>query len=371
MSCDFIQLAKSSIQKLRPYEPGKPIKEVALELGLEEKTIIKLASNENPLGTSPEVLRALDEEKSNLFRYPDGAATEVKQALSEHFSVESNQITTGNGSDELLRLIACAYAGVGDEIIFSDYAFAVYNIAALSVGATPVSVAAKNWGCDLDAMYSAITDKTRVIYIANPNNPTGTWLSPGEVQAFLQKVPENVLVVLDEAYLEYLNNADEAQVCNSLSWIQTHPNLIVTRTFSKAYGLAGLRVGFMVSHAQIADIVNRIRPAFNMHNLAQRAVIAALQDHEFLRKSRELNQQGMQQFEDGLLAMGLQTIPSKGNFITVDVKNDCQHIFQQLLRRGIIVRPLTGYNMPRHLRISIGLPEENSACLAALRAVIS
>ena len=366
--CDFIKGAKKNVQKLIPYEPGKPIEDVARELGLKVSGIVKLASNENPLGASSDVLNVLDQAKETLFRYPDGNALEAKFALSQHVDVDVSQITLGCGSDELLRLIAMGYAGDGDEVLYSEYGFAVYPIAALSVGAVPVAAPSKDWGHDLDAMFQCISEKTRIIYIANPNNPTGTFLPRSDVLAFLDRVPEHILVVLDEAYTEYLEGVSP---CESPSWIKQYPNLIVTRTFSKAYGLAGLRVGYAIAHPDVTDILNRVRPAFNVGIIPQKAAIAALGDQDFVKRSRELNNQNLQQVQEKLQALGFDTIPSKGNFITFDSRQDGRAVFQRLLAEGVIVRPLTGYGMPQHLRVSIGLPEDNAVFLQALKKIMS
>jgi len=363
----FIKLAKKSVQQLIPYEPGKPINDVARELGLKPADIVKLASNENPLGCSPAVEEAIKQGVSALSLYPDGGAFEAKNVLADHVGVKSNNITLGCGSDELLRLIAMGYAGQGDEVIFSEYAFAIYNIAALSVGATPVVAKSQDWQHDLNAMLRCVNQKTKIIYIANPNNPTGTLLSNDELKVFLHEVPSNVMVVLDEAYTEYLKAINSKE---TPSWIANYPNLVITRTFSKAYGLAGLRVGYAVANSEITDIINRVRPAFNVGYLSQRALIAALADQDFIERSRKLNERGIRQLEEGFRALDLSFIPSKANFIAVDVKLNGQDVFQQLLQRGVIVRPLTGYSMPNHLRVSVGLEEENNKFLTVLEKVL-
>ena len=367
MSCDFLSLALPGVQKLSPYVPGKPVEELAREFGLDPGAIVKLASNENPLGPAPSVLQAVQEALPELTRYPDGNGFILKQALSERFGFDLSMITLGNGSNDILELLGRAFAMPGTEVVFSQHAFAVYPIVTQAVGATPVQVPARNWGHDLDAMAAAVTPATRLVFIANPNNPTGTWFERAEFEAFMAKVPENVLVVLDEAYTEYVV-ADDA--LNGFDHVAQYPNLIVCRTLSKAYGLAALRVGYCISHPQVADVLNRVRQPFNVNSLALAAAVAALADQSYLAESRKLNQQGMRQLEQGLNELGLEWIPSRGNFIAVGLGQDAAPVYQGLLRAGVIVRPVAGYGMPNHLRVSIGLPEENQRFLEALAGVL-
>lgn len=365
MACDYIALANLGVQKLTPYQPGKPIDELERELGI--KNIIKLASNENPLGPSTQVLQAIEKVKPDLCRYPDGNGFTLKSALCEHLSVSADQITLGNGSNDVLELIARAYLAPGDEAVFSQYAFAVYPISTQAVGATPVVAPAKDWGHDLNAMLDCITDKTKVVFIANPNNPTGTWFGKSQWQAFMQKVPESVLVVLDEAYIEYVENDD---ALNGLDYLNQYNNLIVTRTFSKAYGLAALRVGYSLSHSQVANVLNRVRQPFNVDSFALAAATAALNDVNYLQRSRDMNRRGMTQLETGFDRLGLKYIPSMGNFITVFFEQDGGLLYQKLLHEGVIVRPVGNYGLPKALRISIGKPEENQRLLDALERVL-
>lgn len=365
MACDYIALAAPGVQKLTPYVPGKPVEELERELGISD--IIKLASNENPLGPSPKVLAALDRVKADLTRYPDGNGFLLKQALARHLKVGLDTITLGNGSNDVLEIIARAYLAPGDEAIYSQYAFAVYPISVQAVGATAVVTPAVNYGHDLDAMAAAVTDRTKLIFIANPNNPTGTWFGKADWEAFMAKVPERVLVVLDEAYIEYVE--DDAAM-NGLDYVNRYPNLIVSRTFSKAYGLAGLRVGYCISHPQVADILNRVRQPFNVDSFALTAATAVLDDTDYLQRSREVNRQGMKRLEEGFRAFGLDFIPSAGNFITVHFEQEAAPIYQALLKEGVIVRPVANYGMPRSLRISIGLPAENERFLRALKKVL-
>ena len=368
MSCDFLSLALPGVQKLSPYVPGKPVEELAREFGLDPASIVKLASNENPLGPAPSVLQAVQRALPELTRYPDGNGFTLKQALSERFGFELSRITLGNGSNDVLELIGRAFAMPGVEVVLSQHAFAVYPIVTQAVGATAVQVPARNWGHDLPAMAAAITPATRLVFIANPNNPTGTWFERAEFEAFMASVPEHVLVVLDEAYTEYV---EPGEALNGFDYIERYPNLIVCRTLSKAYGLAALRVGYCISHPQVADVLNRVRQPFNVNSLALAAAVAALADESYLAESRQLNRDGMRQLEQGLNELGLQWIPSRGNFIAVDLGRDAGPVYQGLLRAGVIVRPVAGYEMPNHLRVSIGLREENQRFLEALAGVLA
>ena len=368
MSCDFLSLALPGVQKLSPYVPGKPVEELAREFGLDPASIVKLASNENPMGPAPSVLQAVQRALPELTRYPDGNGFTLKQALSERFGFELSRITLGNGSNDVLELIGRAFAMPGVEVVFSQHAFAVYPIVTQAVGATAVQVPARNWGHDLPAMAAAITPATRLVFIANPNNPTGTWFERAEFEAFMASVPEHVLVVLDEAYTEYV---EPGEALNGFDYIERYPNLIVCRTLSKAYGLAALRVGYCISHPQVADVLNRVRQPFNVNSLALAAAVAALADESYLAESRQLNRDGMRQLEQGLNELGLQWIPSRGNFIAVDLGRDAGPVYQGLLRAGVIVRPVAGYEMPNHLRVSIGLREENQRFLEALAGVLA
>lgn len=366
MSCDYIELATQAIQGLTPYVPGKPVEELERELGI--SNIVKLASNENPMGPSDLVLQAMDAVKSELARYPDGNGFHLKNALANHLAISTDQITLGNGSNDVLDLIARAYLSSGDEAIFSQYAFAVYPISTQAVGATAVVTPAKGYGHDLQAMAQAVTEKTKVIFIANPNNPTGTSFGKDEWEAFIAQIPSRVLVVLDEAYIEYVEGSDSL---NGLNYVSLHPNLLVTRTFSKAYGLASLRVGYSLSSAQVANVLNRVRQPFNVNSFALVAAVAALQDTEYLQRSRAVNRQGMAQLVSGFQALNLDYIPSAGNFITVHFEQEGSELFQKLLQQGVIVRPVANYGMANSLRISIGLPEENQRCLDALERVLA
>ncbi|WP_313056129.1 histidinol-phosphate transaminase [Pseudomonas lopnurensis] len=367
MPCDFLALAQPGVQKLSPYIPGKPVDELARELDLDPASIVKLASNENPLGPSPKVLQAIKAELAELTRYPDGNGFVLKQRLAERYAVGVDQVTLGNGSNDILELVARAYLAPGLNAVFSAHAFAVYPIATQAVGAQGRAVPAKNWGHDLEAMLAAIDANTRVVFIANPNNPTGTWFDADALGAFLARVPQHVLVVLDEAYIEY---AEGDELPDGLAFLADYPNLLVSRTFSKAYGLAALRVGYAISSPVIADVLNRVRQPFNVNSLALAAACAALDDVDYLSASRRLNDAGMLQLEEGFRQLGLEWIPSRGNFIAVDFARDAAPINQALLRAGVIVRPVAGYGMPTFLRVSIGTEAENARFLEALRKVL-
>lgn len=368
MSIDYQALAVSGVQGLMPYQPGKPIDELARELGLNPASIIKLASNENPLGPSPVALAAARQALDEMCRYPDGNGFSLKAALASYLKVSAAQLTLGNGSNDVLEVIARCFAGPGDEILFSQHGFAVYALAAKAIGATGVEVPAVEWGHDLDAMAAAVNERTRLVFIANPNNPTGTVHGEQAILRFLGKVPARVLVVLDEAYCEYLEGNDDD--VDGIALLKDFPNLIVTRTFSKAWGLAALRVGYGISSPEIADILNRVRQPFNVDSIAQAAATAVLADGDYLARSQQVNSAGLRQLEQGFAALGLSWIPSAGNFIAVDVGDNAGAVYQGLLAKGVIVRPVAGYGMPRHLRISVGLETENARCLDALAAVL-
>ena len=358
--------APSYIRAIAPYQPGKPIAELAREMNLDEASIIKLASNENPLGVSPLAQEAIRAVLGELGRYPDGNGFELKQALCRRYGVKADQIVLGNGSNDVLDLAARAFLTPADEAVYSQHAFAVYPLAVQAIGARGIEVPAKDYGHDLDAMSKAVTNKTRIVFIANPNNPTGTMVAAPALEAFIARVPAHALVVLDEAYNEYL---EPHLRVDTPRWIQKYANLVITRTFSKVYGLAGLRVGYAFASPQVADLMNRVREPFNVNSLALAAAAAAVDDVDFIRKSYELNREGMKQMTEGLARLGLAYIPSFGNFVSFRAPNAGQ-VFQRLLAAGVIVRPIAGYGMPEHLRVSIGLSSENSRFLEALERAI-
>jgi histidinol-phosphate aminotransferase len=354
------------ILDIQPYPPGKPISELQRELGVSH--VIKLASNENPLGCSPRATAAIQNNLKEVARYPDGNAYYLKKALSEFTGRSEEEVLIGNGSNEVLELIARTFCGPGDEIIYSQYAFAVYAISAQVVGATGVEVPAKDYGHDLAAMANAVTPKTKVIYLANPNNPTGTLFNREAWERFIQSVPENVIVVLDEAYLEYVEDSDYP---NGLDYLDQYPNLVLTRTFSKAYGLASLRVGYLLASKEIVSYINRLRMPFNVNHFALAAAEAALQDRVFVEKGVLVNQQGMEALTEFLNEAGVRYIPSSANFITIEVGPQALEIYQKLLENGIIVRPLGNYHLPNHLRVSIGTPSEMRKFIMAFREVMT
>lgn len=361
--CD---LAPAYVRAIAPYQPGKPTAELARELGLDEAGIVKLASNENPLGVSPRALEAIKALLEGLARYPDGNGYELKQALARKFGVGVDGIVLGNGSNDVLELAARAFLAPGLSAVYSQHAFAVYPLAVQAMGATGIVVPARQFGHDLEAMAAALRPDTRIVFIANPNNPTGTFVPGAALEAFIAGVSRDVLVVLDEAYNEYLQPEFRY---DSMAWLQKYPNLVITRTFSKVYGLAGLRVGYALAAPAVADLMNRVRQPFNVNSLSLAAAAAALDDAAFIRASYELNCSGMKQITAGLQQLGLAYIPSHANFVTFKVPQAAE-VFQRLLRAGVIVRPIAGYGMPEHLRVSIGLALENTRFLEALRQAL-
>jgi len=370
MTVNFQQLAVTGVQSLQPYQPGKPIDELARELGLNEADIVKLASNENPLGPSPKALAAAQAALTDMTLYPDGAGFVLKKALCDKLGIQPQQIVLGNGSSDILDFITRVFVNDGDNVVTSQHAFAIYGLVAKMVGAECINVPAKNFGHDLDAMAAAINDRTRIVFVTNPNNPTGTWLKKDELVAFLNKVPAHVLVLLDEAYFEYVQEADYP---DGIQLLPQYPNLIIARTFSKAYGLAALRVGYSVSSPELADLMNRVRPPFNVNSVALAAAAAALADDDYVARSVAENTAGMQQLTNAFAAMNLSYIPSVGNFIAFKVPAGVKamDVYNQLLGKGVIVRPVGNYEMPDYLRVSIGTAAENTAFIHALQAVLS
>ena len=355
-------LAPEYIRSIAAYQPGKPISDVARELGMKEADIVKLASDENPLGASPKALVAIQAAISELAMYPDGGGFALKAAISKKYAVLPEQIILGNGSNDILELAARTFMRAGDSAVYSQHAFAVYPLATQAVGATGIEVPAKNFGNDLDAMRAAIRTDTKMVFLANPNNPTGTFIPGPELRAFVMQVPSNVLVVLDEAYGEYLAERD---VYDSVPWLAEFPNVIVSHTLSKAYGLAGLRIGFGLAHPQLIDLMNRVRQPFNVNHLAMVAAVAALDDDAFIQESRRVNAVGLSLLKAELKKRNLETIPAFGNFITFKIEH-AKRVFEALLRQGVIVRPIAGYGLPNHLRVTIGTEAQNLRFLAAL-----
>jgi histidinol-phosphate aminotransferase len=363
---DLCELAPAHVRAIAPYVPGKPIAETARELGMDAASILKMASNENPLGPSPKALAAIRAALDDLAYYPDGSGYDLKHALERHFGIPPECVVLGNGSNDVLELVGRAFLTPADSAVYSQHAFLVYPLIVQALGAKHLEVPAKAFGSDLPAMARAVRMDTKVVFLANPNNPTGTFNEWTAVREFVERIPPNVLVVIDEAYGEYLPVERQSP---TLAWIEDHPNLIVTRTLSKAYGLAGLRIGFAVADPAVADILNRVRQPFNVNHLAMVGAVAALDDEAFLRKSREMNAQGLRQLEEGFRKLGLDSIPSLGNFISVRV-GDAKAVYAALLAKGVIVRPIAGYGLPSHLRVTVGQREQNLRFLDALAAVI-
>jgi histidinol-phosphate aminotransferase len=358
------------VRAIAPYQAGKPIAEVAREFGLDEASIVKLASNENPFGLPESSRQAMAAAAAELGRYPDANGFELKAALSTRYDVPADWITLGNGSNDILEIAAHAFVAAGQSVIYSQYSFAVYALATQGVGARAIVVPAKDYGHDLAAMAASISDDTRLIFIANPNNPTGTFIPAGQIQAFLDQVPAHVVVVLDEAYNEYLEPEHQFE---SSQWVKRYPNLLVSRTFSKAYGLAGLRVGFAIAQPALTDLMNRIRQPFNVNSLAQAAAIAALNDKDFLAQGARNNSAGYRQFTEAFDELGLEYVPSFGNFVLVKVGEEPDagaRVNLALLKMGVIVRPVGNYGLPNWLRVSIGLPAENAVFIAALKKAL-
>ena len=349
------------IAALSPYVPGKPIEELQRELGLTR--VIKLASNENPLGPSPKALAVINESAATLHRYPDGGAFRLREALADRWKVTSDHIILGNGSDEILGLLARTFLSPGDEAVMADHTFVIYKMEVMAAHGKAVTIPLKQWRHDLSAMADAITARTRLLFLCNPNNPTGTMVSAEEVARLLARVPEHVVVVFDEAYYEYVRRSDFP---DSMTYVKQGRNAIVLRTFSKIYGLAGLRIGYGVTTPEISNLLNRVRPPFNANSIAQCAALAALNDDEHVANSRAVNQAGMEQVVNGLTALGFTPIPSEANFVYFDVGRDGRQVFDSLLRQGVIVRHIEG----RMIRVTIGQAEDNHIVLGALARVL-
>jgi histidinol-phosphate aminotransferase len=362
---NFIELANPAIRNLIPYQPGKPIEEVESELGLTD--IIKLASNENPLGPSPKAMQAAHDALAKSHLYPEGGRFILRQALADSLKVELNQLTIGNGSENILEIIIKAYLNTDSNAIVSQYAFATIPIQIKAIGAELITIPTQQWRHDIQTTIKTCNEKTRIIFVVSPNNPTGTYTTTNELLELLNAIPKDVLIVLDEAYSEYIVRADYP---DTLKILNQHPNLIISRTFSKIYGLAGLRIGYCISSPDIADILNRTRLPFNLNLIGSAAATAALSDHDYVKQSIAVNNKGMQQVETGLKKLNLNYIPSLGNFIAIDTARNGNDVYQALLRKGIIVRPLTAYDMPMHIRVTIGTQQQNERFLNTLEEVL-
>ena len=361
----FLENLNQGVLGLKPYEPGLPLEQTQKKLGLEK--VIKLASNENPLGPSPKALDLLKGQlnsfSSDLNRYPDGNAYDLKEAISKKYSVDVNQITIGNGSNDLIEFVSRCFLGEGKKAIYSQHGFAIYPLAIKSTGAVPIKSKAKNWGHDLELMKDLVDDKTKLIFIASPNNPTGTAKTLQEIKDFLNNLPEDILVFLDQAYFEYIEGT-EFDVPFSL--IDDYPNLVISRSFSKAHGLAALRLGFCISNPELSDYLNRVRQPFNANSLALNLGKIALSDQEHIDKSVKINSSGMERVKMAFDSFNYRYIESWGNFISFDAKQDSDEAFQYFLKKGVILRSLKVYEMPQHLRVSIGTEEEMDFFLKVL-----
>ncbi len=358
--------ALAYVRSIAPYQAGKPIEELAREHGLQADEIVKLASNENPLGMPASARAAIEAALDELGRYPDSNGFDLKAALSRKLDVPTGWITLGNGSNDVLEAAAAVMLAPGRSCVYSQYSFAVYPLATQARGACSIVVPARDYGHDLDAMLAAIGADTRLVFIANPNNPTGTFVDAAKMAGFIARVPRHVVVVLDEAYNEYLLPGDRHP---SVDWVRAFPNLLVSRSFSKAYGLAGLRVGYGVAQTELTDLLNRVRQPFNCNSLAQAAAVAALADEAFVVQGVEINRVGSAQLTEAFDSLKLRYLPSYGNFVLVEV-GDGAAVYQGLLRRGVIVRPVGGYGLPQWLRVTIGLPEENRKFIVALEQTL-
>ena len=355
-----------TLATLPVYQPGRPIEEVARELGIPASDIIKLASNENPLGPSPLALAAVQKMLSQTHLYPDGNAFHLKQKLADKLGVTPAHLILGNGSNEIIEFVGHSVMAPGVDVVVSQYCFAIYPIIARMAGANLITVPARAYGHDLRAMLRAITPATRVLFVANPNNPTGTVAPREQVVELVNGVPDHVLLVMDEAYIEFL---DDAVDLLPLLRNNVRPNLVLMRTFSKIYGLAGFRCGYGIGHPEVIKTWEKVRQPFNINSLAQAAAHAALDDREHLQRTRHNNREGLRLFEKTLRELGLEFVPTPTNFIMIKV-GDGQRVFGELQKRGVIVRPMGGYQLPEFIRISIGTPAENQRCLAALRAIV-
>ena len=365
----FLKLATAGVQQLTPYQPGKPVEELERELGISNS--IKLASNENPLGPSRLALDAIKEVLPSVNYYPDGGGFALSEKLAQEHQLTAKNITLGNGSNDILELVTRAFLTPQHSAVFSEHSFAVYPIVVQAVGARANVAKAFSedhetmpLGHDPVALLSQIDDDTRIVFIANPNNPTGTWLSPTVLEELFDNISQDVIIVLDLAYTEYMDEDIKAPV---KQWLEKHPNLVVTQTFSKVYALAGLRIGYSMSNPEIADVLNRVRQPFNTNMLAQTAAIASLDDKQHVIKSVEMNNTGKIFLQDTFQEMDLNSLPTMGNFISVNVKQDGLALYQKLLQHGVIVRPVANYAMPEYLRITIGSQQQNERFVESLR----
>jgi histidinol-phosphate aminotransferase len=371
MAFSALSLAAPAVRTLAPYVPGKPLEELEREYGISNS--IKLASNENPLGPGELARAAARKVVDELGLYPDSNGYTLKKALARKHGCSLEAITLGNGSNDVLVMLAEAFLTPETEAVYSQYSFAIYAIASHAVGAREIAVPALGnespmaLGHDLDTMRAAVTPKTRVVFVANPNNPTGTWADKDSLERFVKSIPETTLVVIDEAYIEYVR---ETRFPDASRWLDRYPNLVVTRTFSKAYGLAGLRVGYALSHPEVGALLGRVRQPFNVNSISLAAAAAALDDAAHLKRSVELVHAGLEHVGAGLDRLRVRRYPTVGNFVLIDCERPAGAIYEAMLRQGVIVRPVGNYSLPNHLRITIGTAEENQRMLAALQLAL-
>jgi histidinol-phosphate aminotransferase len=357
-------IANPQLRDLAVYEPGKPIEETARELGVNASEIIKLASNENPLGPSPKALAAMRGALESAHLYPDGGGYYLREALATRLGFTRDHTILGNGSNEIIEFLGHAFLDRGDEIIISEHAFIAYKLVAAVLGARAIEVSSPDLRHDLDAMSAAITPKTRLIFVANPNNPTGTLAGQDEIDRFIERVPEKVVVVFDEAYYEYLDDPPDA-----LRFVRAGRNVVVLRTFSKIHGLASLRIGYGIARPELIEVLRKTRQPFNVNGIGQAAASAALTDDEHRRETKRITDKGRAYLQDQFRTMDLPFVPSAANFVLVKV-GDGVNTFRKVLERQIIVRALKGYNLPEWIRISVGTMEQNRRCIAVLREVL-
>jgi histidinol-phosphate aminotransferase len=359
------QLANPQLREITVYQPGKPIEETARELGLDPGAIIKLASNENPLGPSPKAMEAMREALEKGHLYPDGGGFCLCNAVADKLGLGPENVILGNGSNEVLEFLGHAFLNPGDDVVTSQYAFIVYKLIATSFGARTIEVPSPDYHQHLEGMLAAITPKTRLIFLPNPNNPTGTLISQRVIDDFMSRVPENIIVVFDEAYFEFLDRPPD-----TLQFVREGRNIVVLRTFSKIHGLAGLRIGYAVGPADLIEVLHKTRQPFNVNSIAQVGALAALEDDEHLRETKRVIDEGRAYLQEQFSKMKIPFVPGTANFVMVNV-SDGHAIFEKLVRQGIIVRPLKGYNLPEWVRISVGTMDENKRCVAALKKVMA
>ena len=356
---------RENILQIKTYVPGKPIETVKREFGLDD--VIKIASNENPLGPSPKAVEAIKEAASEVNQYPDGSCFELRQKLAKHLGVAPENLIFGDGGDEVIFHFAQAFIKEGDEIITPDTTFSEYATSALLMGGTPKVVPMKNWEIDVDALLKAVTDKTKAIYITNPNNPTGTLLSKEKIDYLIDNMPEDCLLFLDEAYYEYVDDPDYT---NSIKYVKEDKNVLALRTFSKVYGIAGVRIGYGIASKRIIDLMEKTRLPFNVNRIAQKAAIAALDDKEHVANSRKVNKAGKEFLYREFDKLGLEYKPTQGNFVWVDVKTDCKELFAKLQRMGVIIRAGAPFGAPTHIRVSVGTQKELDKFIECLKKVL-